>query len=315
MREMRKKTQPFDGVTLDQLRVLVAVADAGTFSAAARDLGRAQSGISQAMAGLEALVGFKVWDRAERSVVLTARGHTVVSAARRVLGEVDRLRDIAKGLETGHAERLALCVDAVFPPRGLVALARAMQEAFPALELRIETDTMAAVGARVARRDCDVGIATPLAASEALERVAVGSVLLVPVAARGHRLAAMVGPIPNAAVFGETQIVLSERDTGGPRSPDQGVLSARTWRVADLSAKRELIAGLLGWGNLPEALVHDDLARGDLLRLELEAWSAEQHRLPLALVFPAGLRKKPIIKWLATTLPGLCAAWGVGLER
>ena len=38
-----------DSLTLDQMRVLVAVADAGSFSAAARKLGRVQSAISQSI--------------------------------------------------------------------------------------------------------------------------------------------------------------------------------------------------------------------------------------------------------------------------
>jgi len=44
-------------LTLDQLRVLVTIADIGTFSAAGRSLGRAQSAISQTIATLESLQG------------------------------------------------------------------------------------------------------------------------------------------------------------------------------------------------------------------------------------------------------------------
>ena len=307
----RKLGDPFDGVTLDHLRVLIAVADAGTFSAAARRLGRVQSAVSQSMAIFESFVGFKVWDRSERSVSLTERGRGLVAAGRRVLAELDRMRDVAKAFESGHTERIALCVDAVFPARALVSLAVAMQQAFPALELRLETDTLAAVGARVANRECDVGIAGPLAMSDALERFAVGSVLLVPVAARTHRLASIHGRIAIAEVSAETQIVLSERGAG--TSPDQGVLALQTWRVVDLTTKRELILGGLGWGNLPEPLVRDDLKSGALVRLEFEAWSDEEHRLPLALVFPPGIRKRPIVRWLVANVPALCTSWGVGL--
>lgn len=82
----RKLAAPFDGVTLDHLRVLVAVADAGSFSAGARKLGRVQSAVSQSMAAFESFVGFKVWDRTGSAVVLTERGRSLVSAARRVLG-------------------------------------------------------------------------------------------------------------------------------------------------------------------------------------------------------------------------------------
>ena len=47
-------------LTLDQLRVLVTIADTGSFSAASR---RAQSAISQAVANLEGLQGVELFDR------------------------------------------------------------------------------------------------------------------------------------------------------------------------------------------------------------------------------------------------------------
>ena len=52
-----------DPLTLDQLRVLVAVAEEGSFSAAARKLGRVQSAISQSVQGLETALGVTIFDR------------------------------------------------------------------------------------------------------------------------------------------------------------------------------------------------------------------------------------------------------------
>ena len=46
-----------DPLTLDQMRVLVAVAENGSFSAAARKLGRVQSAVSQAVRKLEIEIG------------------------------------------------------------------------------------------------------------------------------------------------------------------------------------------------------------------------------------------------------------------
>ena len=309
----------FDSLTLEQMRLLVAVADEGSFSAAARRTDRAQSAVSQSMASLETHVGFKVWDRSQRTVVLTERGRPLVTAARRVLAEVERMREVSEAARAGSKPKLALAVDALFPARGLVGLATALKDAFPGLSLRIDTDTLGALAARVARRECDAGIAGPLATSEALERIAVGSVLLVAVAAPAHPLArALAGPraggrIPTETVRDEVQIVLSERGGAADPSPDQGVLGHQTWRVADLATKRELILGGLGWGNLPEPMVRDDLHRGSLVRLELAAWTDEEYRLPLALVFPPGAGRKPLVRWLTTHLPPLCVAHGVGL--
>ena len=50
-------------LTLDQLRVLVTIADTGSFSAASRELRRAQSAISQAVANLEGVQGVELFDR------------------------------------------------------------------------------------------------------------------------------------------------------------------------------------------------------------------------------------------------------------
>jgi DNA-binding transcriptional LysR family regulator len=52
-----------DGVTLDQFRTFVAAADEGSFSAAGRRLGRAQSVVSQTLANMEAQLGTKLFDR------------------------------------------------------------------------------------------------------------------------------------------------------------------------------------------------------------------------------------------------------------
>ena len=56
-----------DPLTLDQMRALVVVADAGSFSAAARRLGRVQSAISQSIQTMEATLGVTLFDRSTRT--------------------------------------------------------------------------------------------------------------------------------------------------------------------------------------------------------------------------------------------------------
>ena len=61
-------------LTLDQLRVLVTISDAGSFSAAARSLGRVQSAVSQAVKTLEDTQGIELFDRNKYRPTLTAVG-------------------------------------------------------------------------------------------------------------------------------------------------------------------------------------------------------------------------------------------------
>jgi DNA-binding transcriptional LysR family regulator len=78
-----------------QLRALLAVVDAGTFTGAADDLGVSQASVSRTVAALERALGARVLQRTTREVSLTAAGARVVGHARRVLEEVAAIRRAA----------------------------------------------------------------------------------------------------------------------------------------------------------------------------------------------------------------------------
>ena len=105
----------------------------------------------------------------------------------------------------------------------------------------------------------------------------------------------------------EVQIILSERRPD-QATVDQGVASTRTWRVVELTAKHALLLGGLGWGNMPEHMVRDDLRGGRLVKLRLLAWSEEEHRLSLSLVRRVGAVDGPVTRWAQTRLASHCQA-------
>jgi DNA-binding transcriptional LysR family regulator len=78
-----------------QLRALLAVVDAGTFTAAADALGTSQAAVSRSVAALERALGARVLQRTTREVSLTPVGARVVGHARRVLEEVAAIRRVA----------------------------------------------------------------------------------------------------------------------------------------------------------------------------------------------------------------------------
>ncbi|EGX55300.1 LysR family transcriptional regulator [Streptomyces zinciresistens K42] len=85
---------------LRQLRVLVAIADEGTFTDAALALGVSQAAVSRSLAALERALGARLLRRTSRAVSPTGTGLRVLAHARRVLAEVDELvREAACGHE------------------------------------------------------------------------------------------------------------------------------------------------------------------------------------------------------------------------
>lgn len=295
-----------DPITLDQLRMLVTVVEAGSFSAAARKLGRVQSAVSTAMTNLEAQLGITLWDRRERRATLAPEGKAVLGVARRVLSEVDALRRVAAGLAEGLEVAVSLCVDAVFPLAALARVCSGFAKAFPSVELRVDVQTMSAVAERVLDGAATLGVAASgLAQAAILERRALAPIRMVPVAAARHPLAKHKGRLPHARLTDHVQIVLSERAHQG--MPDQGVLSTRTWRVLDLQTKRELLRAGLGWGNLPLHAARADLDKGRLVRLRLEGWADDEHTLHLVVVHRRDATLGPAHRWLVDRLASVCA--------
>jgi Bacterial regulatory helix-turn-helix protein, lysR family len=111
-----------DAVTLDQTRVFVAVAEAGSFRAVAGRLSRAQSAISHSIGNLEGHLGVTLFDRLAHRPTLTPEGRALLTDARAILLKVDSMRARARGLGEGVDLGLAIALDPQFS-LGLAAAA------------------------------------------------------------------------------------------------------------------------------------------------------------------------------------------------
>ncbi|MBV8195880.1 MAG: substrate-binding domain-containing protein, partial [Candidatus Dormibacteraeota bacterium] len=177
---------------------------------------------------------------------------------------------------------------------------------FSAVELRVDVQTMSAVAERVLDGSATVGVASSVVQSPKLERRALSPIRMVPVVSARHPLASKRGRIPSAALGEFVQIVLSERSESA--IADQGVLSSRTWRVLDLTTKREMLRAGLGWGNLPVHVARGDLDKGRLVRIRPEAWADDEHTIHLALVYRKDTSLGPAHRWVLDKLAEVCVA-------
>ena len=85
-------------LTTTGLRVLVAVAERGSFTAAAAALGYTQSAVSRQVATLEAAAGQSLFDRHRGGVTLTAAGSRMLPRAARIVADLDAaLTDVSTG--------------------------------------------------------------------------------------------------------------------------------------------------------------------------------------------------------------------------
>jgi len=291
--------------TFDQLRVFLAVVETGSFAGAARKLNRAVSVISYGIGNLEAQLGLTLFDReGTRRPKLTEAGRAVLAEARTVAQGIDGLRAKVKGLLDGLEAEVNLAVDVMLPSERLGAVLRAFSAEFPTVSLRLHVEALGAVTALVLDGRAAVGISGPLASEmEGIERVAVGSVTMVPVAAPDHPLA-RIHPLAPGAGRDHVQLVLTDRSplTEGR---DFSVMSARSWRLADLGAKHALLREGIGWGNMPLRMVEADLVAGTLVRLHMPDHPGGTYRF--SGIWRSDMPPGPAASWLLRTFVERCA--------
>ena len=291
-----------DGVSLDHLRMFIAAADEGSFSAGGRRLRRAQSVVSQTLANLEAQLGVKLFDRSSRSPVLTSQGMALLAEARAVVSRMDVLKARAKGLSEGLEPELSVVVDVMLPLEQLTCAVAAFQETFPATPLRLYVEALGAVVEPVMDGRCAVGVIGSLpTAPPQLTRERLFGVKMVFVASPKHPLAALKGAIPAAVLAQHRQLVLTDRSELS-QGKEFAVFSSNTWRLADLGAKHAFLRAGLGWGGMPVGVVEADLADGSLVKIRLEDLTDTSMVMPMSAVFRTDKPPGPAGRWLIERL-------------
>ncbi|MBW8282488.1 MAG: LysR family transcriptional regulator [Rhizobium sp.] len=283
--------------TLDQLQVFVAVAETGSFSAAARQLNRAQSVISYTIGNLEAQLQLSLLERSgSRQPVLTDAGRAILEDARRMLSDLNSLRARSKALTQGLEGEVKLAVSVMVPDRLLVEVLRDFQESFETVRLRLTVGSPFLVSRLLDQGVIDVGIGgSAEIPADAITGERIGVSFLTPVAAHNHRLARLARRLTVSDVRDEIQIVVSD-STAPNDGKDFNVFSRRTWRVSDMATKKQLIAGGLGWGGVPLAMLHDELTSGEIVRLDVDAYETMDY--PIFAAWPAASPPGPAAKWL-----------------
>lgn len=279
--------------TLEQLTVFVAAAEAGSFSAAARRLGRAQSAVSTAVALLEASLGSDLFDRSARSPVLTDAGRTLLPEARELLRQSRHFENRALTLGNQAPGRITLGLDEGLPyPPGLTML-KALAEQFPQLEVTLSHGSANDIDQWLQSGQVDVGLAFRRSAQNAaLESEPVGAVPRVLVAGRTHELARET-KIDRRTLARHRQLLVTPRF-----APDDAEerISPRLWRSDSLYVIAEQAAMGLGWAVLPLNIARYPTLSGPLL--ELNARDLAFPPLEVRLYWRAGQGEAPVLDWM-----------------
>jgi DNA-binding transcriptional LysR family regulator len=224
-------------MTLEQLRIFVAVAEKQHVTQAARELNLTQSATSAAIAALEERYDVKLFDRVGRGIVLTHTGRTFLSEARAVLARArsaeQALRDIA-ALKGGKVVVAASQTVANYwlPPR-----LQAFQAAHPGIDVTVRIANTERVADDVREGLADIGFIEGDIDDAALSARRIDGDALVVVVGPRHPFAKH----RKLPVDWLTQTPWILREPGsGTREMFQRALKKRGLRLSDLKVQLEL---------------------------------------------------------------------------
>jgi DNA-binding transcriptional LysR family regulator len=269
----------------EALTAFAEAAALGSFSAAARKLGKSQSTVSSAIANLEIDLGLSLFDRSSRKPTLTEHGRVVLGKVQEILAASNRLDLSASQLGGGLEAKLSVVWSDTYQSDGFEGMLTAFEQHFPDLEFECliaeQGDLVAlvqngrahigVVGAQ-AGYPPDIGSATIAEQSEIALFVAVN-----------HALAGMKDVTPEV-LRNHRELRL---DTYQGRAERTMPTARRSWSASSYLMLLEMAVLGFGWAAIPRWMV-TRFAVGTLHELDARGWP---QRVPVDAVWS---RQRPL---------------------
>jgi DNA-binding transcriptional LysR family regulator len=249
------------------LLAFVEAATQGSFSAAARKLGRSQSTISAAVASLEIDLNLTLFDRSSRKPGLTPAGHVMLQRAEDILAATSRLEMTARQLSEGVEAKLTVALSDTYQSDRFEASLSAFEQRYPDLELECliaECDDLIALvqsgRAQVAFAEMQDSYPPDLVSSTVDERTEI-ALFVSP----QHPLAS-VGSIDQNLLQQHRELRLAT-----VLNPYESRAKGRVWSAPSYLMLLEMAQGGFGWAPLPRWLV-ERFGPDTLQELDVRGW-------------------------------------------
>ncbi len=288
-------------LSLQQLQVFVACAEQGSFSAAARALGKAQSVISQSIANLEIDLGQPLFDRSTRKPTLTPQGQRLLAHAQATLVQSQQLTSVAKALAIGDESELTLVADPALLLPALYRLLDLFQHQFPATNLCINVSSSDKIPNLIMNQQAQLGLMLiDTSMPTEVELGFLGQLPFYTIAHPDHPLS-QLSSVSRADLALHRQLLPSGYEGQNKLLP---VISPDAFRSNDFEVLMKMAEHNFGWGYLPAHLVEESLAQRRLTRLpvnfDIKTWT-----LPVDRVMALNVAKGPALSWLAEATESL----------
>ena len=255
-----------DVLTPDSLTMLQVIAEAGSFAAAARQLGLVPSALTYRVRQIEDALDVLLFDRSARQAKPTEAGAELLREGGRLLQDIDAVANRVRRVATGWEPQLTLSIDGVISPHTMLELVEAFYAMSPPTRLKLRDGIMS--GTREAltsgRADLAIGVSNIASDVAGLQQAPLGDLLFIYVVPPHHPLASMPEPITDAVMLRHRAVAVADSAQRGGMT--MGLLGGQDVLTVDtMQAKVQVQLRGLGGGFLPEPMVRPYLEAGRLV--------------------------------------------------
>jgi len=255
-------------MTLEQLKMLVKIADTGSVLAAAEALHRTQPTVSVAIRKLEDELGVLLLDREQYRATMTLAGQQLCQKARTILKQTEEFAILARHLAVGKEPELHLAIEASCPLPLVLKILRESEKKYPQTEFSLQVENIWGALEKLQHDEVDLAISPWFEDLPGLESIPLIRTCLITVAAPGFCPAEL--ELSQDEMKQYVQVVVRDSSRNPLQQKSYGVLEdGRHWVVGDHITKKELILARMGWGKLQEHLIAEELAAGSLIPLNI----------------------------------------------
>jgi DNA-binding transcriptional LysR family regulator len=239
----------------EQLIIFKKVMETGSFSAAARTLGKVPSAVSMSIANLEIDLNVQLFERIGREPVPTAHAKVLFEKAEQLLIEMNQWKQLARSLSSGLESELNIVVVSELLHTHWTEYIAALEAQFPSLQINIFTAPQEDAQKMLVNGTAQFALMFEREQLESNEQfIELKRQALVPVAAKTYALA-QFAQLSFEQILQSRQIVVASRD----RSIQPELLYSKNyWRTDNHHSACAIILQNLGWGVLPAEMLHEN---------------------------------------------------------
>jgi molybdate transport repressor ModE-like protein len=258
---------PRDVLTPNALSLLQSVADAGSFAAAARELGLVPSAVTYRIRQIEDALDVLLFDRASRQAQLTEAGAELLREGARLLQEIDAVSNRVRRVATGWEPQFTVAVDSVVSLSTVMDLVQSFYQHAPPTRLRLRNETLSGTLDALTSGQADLALGIPVEPGTAtgMQSRLIGELAFVYAVAPHHPLASASEPLTDEMLNQHRAVAAADSIQRGAGLTIGLLAGQDVLTVPTMHAKLEAQLRGLGGGFVPEPMARPHVASGRLV--------------------------------------------------